>query len=362
MEFPVQKPLVAALAALVFIAPAAYAMDATLDSLAEGGHWKQVRERVGPRTGANSTDHEALYWMSRCLLAFGDKPGAQTFAVQAVALDGKNARYHYQLADVLGSMAQDAGPLKGLGLAGRFKKEAERAIALDPKLVGARRDLMEFYLVAPGIAGGDRKKANAQADTIAQIDPARGALAQADLAIKDKKMDQADAIYRKAIAAWPLDYEVLLDAAGFYGSDSQKKWGMVDTLGKTAVEVQPDRVGGYSTLAQLYAHQGRWDALDSLLAVAEHALPDNLNPTYQAGRVILTDGHEFERAERYFRKYLTQEAEGQSPTLAHAHWRLGLVLEKEGKKSDAVTEIETAVRLKPDLDAAKKDLNRLKKA
>jgi hypothetical protein len=40
---------------------------------------------------------------------------------------------------------------------------------------------------------------------------------------------------------------------------------------------------------------------------------------------------------------------------------LGQVLEKEGKKADAVAELEAAVRLQPDLKPAKDDLNRLKK-
>jgi tetratricopeptide (TPR) repeat protein len=48
------------------------------------------------------------------------------------------------------------------------------------------------------------------------------------------------------------------------------------------------------------------------------------------------------------------------PTWAHAHWRLGLVLEKSGRRADAVMELEQATRLKPDLEDAKKDLRRLR--
>jgi hypothetical protein len=38
---------------------------------------------------------------------------------------------------------------------------------------------------------------------------------------------------------------------------------------------------------------------------------------------------------------------------------LGLVLEKKGRKPEAIAEVETALRLKPDLEEAKKDLKRL---
>jgi tetratricopeptide (TPR) repeat protein len=54
-----------------------------------------------------------------------------------------------------------------------------------------------------------------------------------------------------------------------------------------------------------------------------------------------------------------QEPEGNTPHLAAAHWRLALVLEKEGRKADAIAELQTAVKLKPDFEDARKDLKRL---
>jgi hypothetical protein len=60
------------------------------------------------------------------------------------------------------------------------------------------------------------------------------------------------------------------------------------------------------------------------------------------------------------RTYLTIQPEGGGTGHAQAHWRLGQVLEKEGKRGEATAEIEQAVRLKPDLEDAKKDLKRLK--
>jgi len=350
--------------ALVWVALAstpAFAADPELESLMERGHWKQVRALVEPRARPGSSDAPAISVMSRVELAFGNDRSALDLAERAVALDGASAAYHYHLAEVVGSMAQKAGPFKGLGLARHFKKEDDLAVALDPRNVGARRDLMEFYLQAPGLIGGDKKKARAMADTIARLDPAQGMLAAADLALAEKHEAEAEAVYRKALAARTRDYEVLVSTAGFFGRDSKKQWDIVEACGKDAIEVDPGRSGGYVVLASLYAHLERWSDLDALLARSEQALPENLNPTYQAGRILLADGKDLERAERYFRRYLSQEPEGGAPTLAHAHWRLGLVLEKLGRKSDALAEVETAVRLKPDLDAAKKDLNRLKK-
>ena len=94
---------------------------------------------------------------------------------------------------------------------------------------------------------------------------------------------------------------------------------------------------------------------------SEKNVPDDFGAHYQAGKALLNSGKDLGRAERYFRKYLTIEPEGGEPPLAAAHWRLGLVLEKEGKKAEAISELEESVRMDGDFKQAKEDLKRLKK-
>ena len=74
----------------------------------------------------------------------------------------------------------------------------------------------------PGIAGGDKKKAWALADEIGRIDAARGFLAQATLARKEKNSPKQNEFYQKALASAPHDARVLQAAAAFYASDSDK--------------------------------------------------------------------------------------------------------------------------------------------
>lgn len=145
-----------------------------------------------------------------------------------------------------------------------------------------------------------------------------------------------------------------------YLSPKTSKPEAAEQQARALLALDPHRADGYSGLALVYASADRLADLDALLADAEKAIPDNFGAFYQAGRVLLTQGKELPRAERYLRKYLTQEPEAGTPGLAQAHWRLGQVLEKEGRKAEAVSELEQAVKLKPDLDEAKKDLKRLR--
>jgi hypothetical protein len=50
---------------------------------------------------------------------------------------------------------------------------------------------------------------------------------------------------------------------------------------------------------------------------------------------------------------------GSASLPAVAHWWLGLILEKQGKEADALSELQAATKLDPRFDQAQKDLKRL---
>ena len=106
--------------------------------------------------------------------------------------------------------------------------------------------------------------------------------------------------------------------------------------------------------------QQRWSELDGILGNAEASIPDDFVPYYIAATALMASKTDLARAERYLRKYLSQEPEAESPSHATTHWRLGLVLEQQGRKGEAVAEIETALKMDSSIEPAKKDLKRLK--
>jgi tetratricopeptide (TPR) repeat protein len=335
------------------------ANDPAPEALIQAGHWKRARPLVEQRYQANPGDAHSAYLLSQVKAAFGDLDAALPLAEKAVALDSNNSAYHSQLGVVCGETAEKASMFAKAGWAHRFKDETDKAAALDPKNLDARFALMEYYLQAPRLMGGSKQKAAAMAEEISGINPARGYLAQARVAQEDKDAPREEASFLKALAAAPEDYEILVSAAAFYNRETQKKYDQAEKQSRQAVGINPGQVSAYSQLAYALAAGDRWSEVDATLAEAEKNVPDDLSPYYQAGRALLYTGKDLPRAERYFRKYLGQEPEGEAPTLAHAHWRLGLVFEKEGRKPEAVSEIETAVRLQPDFAEAKKDLKRL---
>src|SRR5262249_47001803 len=134
---------------------------------------------------------------------------------------------------------------------------------------------------------------------------------------------------------------------------------LAEKEGLAAKKVDPDRVSAYSILAGIYAATDRWSDLDAVLAEAEARIPDNLSPYLRAAGSLTGTGKDLARAERYARQYLRREPEPRASSHAVAHWRLGLVLEKQGKKADAISELKTATKLDPTFEQARKDLKRL---
>jgi tetratricopeptide (TPR) repeat protein len=337
--------------------------DVATRALIAAGHWKQARAVLEPRVKANPSDAEAAALLSSVRLAYGNPDAALSLAEIAVKLEPKSADYHWQLAVVVGEMAQRANIFKQIGLGRRFRLEAETAIALDPTQIEARIGMISFYIQAPGIIGGDRRKADQMADEIARIDPAAGALAKARILLETRMAGNIEGLYRQAFDATQKP-DVKLDVGAqlmdLYLSQKPPRLDAAEQQAQAMIAIDPHRAGPYTGLAIVYASSRRLTDLDALLANAEKMVPDNFGPFYEAARALFTQGGDVARAERFLRKYLTIEPEAGAPGLAQAHWRLGLVLEMGGRRADAASELEQAIKLQPDFEDAKKDLKRLK--
>jgi tetratricopeptide (TPR) repeat protein len=337
------KLAILALAALTAIGTAAEQSEP--EKLIEAGHWKKARAIVEARLHANPQDALATFLLSQIHNAFGDHESPLPLAEKAIALDGSQAKFHRQFAEALGVKAQHAGVFQQVMLAHRFKKEIDKAIELDPHDTQALRDLMEYYLLAPGIAGGDKGKAQATAGQIARIEAGEGFSAQARLASFNGDRGQAEALLRKAVEAAPANYRARIALATFDITPGHTNPEVAEAQARQALKIDPQRADAYAILAKIYATRSHWTELDSILSTAEKEVPDDLVPYYRASEALLESGNAFDRAARYLRKYVAVEPEGNAPSLSEGHWKLGLALEKMGKGSEALAEWRESVRL-----------------
>lgn len=348
--------------ALFFLSVSLHAAgDPDPETLIEQQHYKQARRILEQRLRQNPKDLKATELLAKIDLEGKRNDDVIKIMQPLLAQAPNNAEYHVIVADAYGQKAsgENAGTFERMRYGRTMKKEGDTALSLDPKNTDALYGMIQFHLQAPGIVGGDKKKAHEYADRLVAIDPVKGNFVQAQIAAQEKQEALIEGFYQKALAANPKSYDALVRIGGFYAGEKHRDFQKSDKYPREALQIDPGRANAYEILAQTLAFREKWTELDQLLAQAEKACPEDFIYYFQAGRILL-NGKDNARAERYFRKYLTQEPEVGRPSWAHAHWRLGLVLEKEGKKDQARQEIETALKLNPDLKAAEKDLKRVK--
>ena len=336
--------------------------DADPEMLIEQQHYKQARRILEQRLAQNPKDLKATELLAKIRLEGKQNDDVIKMMTPVVAQYPNNAEYHIILADAYGQKAgsESASIFEKMRCGRTMKKEGDLALSLDPRNADALFGMIQFHLQAPGIVGGDKKKAHEYADRLVAIDPVKGNFIQAEVAVQEKHGQQVESFYQKALAANSRSYDALVQLGGFYAGEKHRDYEKSDKYLRQALQVDPGRSGAYAVLAQTLVLREKWTELDQLLAQAEKSCPDDFSYYYQAARVLLNTGKDNERAVQYFRKYLSEEPEVGRPSWAHAHWRLGLVLEKQGKKDQARQEIETALRLNPELKAAEKDLKRVK--
>jgi tetratricopeptide (TPR) repeat protein len=243
-------------------------------------------------------------------------------AEKALALDPQNSSYHLWLGRAMGRKAEDANPFSAFGLARKVKTEFERAVALDANNLPARSDLSEYYLEAPGFLGGDKNKAKQQGDYIARHDRALASYIYARVAEKQGNSG-AEAEYKRAIAA---------------SSQPSHYW----------VE-----------LAHYYRRSGRLsdmeDAIRHSVAVAQAGDASE----FDSASLLLHSGRNFAGAAQILRHYVSYDDPSEDGPAFRAHYLLGLLLEKQGKKKEAAAEFQTALNMASEYRPAQDALARV---
>jgi hypothetical protein len=126
-----------------------FGQQTTAEKWIEAGHWKRARVAVEVWIHEAPDDPLANFLLSQIRAAFGDHSMPLPLAERAVVLDGRTAKYHTQVAEVLGALAQHSNRFQQLLLARRFRREIDAALALDPRDVQGLRNLLEFHLSPP---------------------------------------------------------------------------------------------------------------------------------------------------------------------------------------------------------------------
>ena len=88
--------------------------------------------------------------------------------------------------------------------------------------------------------------------------------------------------------------------------------------------------------------------------------PEEINAYYHVGKIAEISGKQLEKAEAYLQKYLEADLKENSPSRDDAHYLLGAIYQKKGARADAIKQYEMALKLNPNHELARKELDVLK--
>jgi len=248
----------------------------------------------------------------RAALQRNDADTAANLLEKAVAQSPNSAEAHYFLGTAYGTQAQRASIFSKAGLAKKTQAEFERAVQLDPNYINARFALVEYDMLAPGFIGGGEQKAIEQANEIRKRDALAGHRAWAFIYARQKKPD--------------LAHKELVDA----------------------VKEQPNSPKAHYWLGVSYFTPDKnYKAANEEFETAIKLDPTFMPSWFQLGHVAALSGANLQRGEEALQKYLAYIPKQDEPPLYRAHYWLGAIYEKQGKKSDARASYSTSLRLYP---------------
>ena len=272
----------------------------------------------------NPSSGELFYWLGRAYYEVRDWDSAIAQGEKSVSLDAKNSLYHDWLGREYGGKADRD---RSFSDAKKVKSEFKQAVALDSSNIVARRDLEEYCLDAPWIAGGSKDEALEQVNGIAAVDPVAGHLAKALYAHEGtKNNDDAESELKLVLAAHPKSPDPYFEVADLYRQ-----------LNKPA-----DMAAALDEAARVSANDPRLSYYRGVAGVLSNAnLPD---------------------AERDLKSYLASTPDRSDwPGHAGAREWLGRLYELQGKRADAAEQYREALQLDPKRKEAKSRLEKLEK-
>ena len=241
-----------------------------IDQLIEDKNFEEAKTHLEEIINQDDENAEAYFKLGICWFSLGDNDEAVDAFEEATELDDTNAKYYTWLGNALGRKTQNASIFKQPFLAPRIKNAYKRAVELDSTLVGARIGLAQYYLMAPGIMGGDVEKARWHIDILLEMGELQGNFLLATYYNNEDMPDSAIIVYEQLEADVGNDpqYYNFYNQYGYMLLNQKKYDAAIDKF-KKQVELAPDRANPYDSLGDGYRAAGR---IDEAIAAYKKAL------------------------------------------------------------------------------------------
>ena len=280
-----------------------------------------LRQNADRETLASSLNNEASEFLRQ-----GHAKEAVEAYQQALLLEPKDARLHFNLALSLSQLEDQAGA----------KRELENAIKLDPQFAQAHNRLGSYFMIQGRFSEAEREF-RAAVETNPQYAEALSNLGT--LFGRQGRNKEAAALFRKAVAIDPQYVQAVVNLGltlAVEGSFTEAEQQFQDAL-----RLEPNNANALTALGTLQGKTRRDPEAVQTFRKLTGLYPASADAHVNLG-IALGDNYDLDGALGEF-----SEAIRCAPSSPIAHYNKGRVLYALGRKSDARQELDTAVHLAP---------------
>jgi tetratricopeptide (TPR) repeat protein len=276
------------LVAFCFASPASAATQSLVgqgEELFNAGKYGQAKEIFERVLILDSKDAQASYFMGRIYIEFEDYDTAKEHLEKAVKFDEGNIDFHLWLATVYRQKTRTANFLSASKWAGKWKAELERAVEIDLANIEARKRLINYYLNAPAIGGGDKDKGKRLAEETIGIDEIQGRLLLARAHHRMNEMELAVVEYQNVLVLDPENASAH-NSLGYIFLE-REEYDLAKFHFSKYVEVASEDPNAFDSMGDYYLEREMFDD-----AAAQYLQALELDPKFSASRFKLAQTFE----------------------------------------------------------------------
>lgn len=217
--------------------------------LLESKQYDRAEELLRQLNREDTKNAEVWYYLGTLQLIKNDHDQGIDYLKQALKLK-EDKRFYEKLGDAYGMKAQNSGMVKAVFVIPKMREAWEKAIAMDARDITCRQRLFTYYLVAPGIAGGDKEKARQLAEEVLSIDPLKGYVLKASFYRYEKKYEEAESQLKAGLAIDSSDQELLRNLGFLYLE--MEKFSDAEKWFRRNRELYPDEARSYDYLGDYF--------------------------------------------------------------------------------------------------------------
>ncbi|WP_286272640.1 tetratricopeptide repeat protein [Thalassotalea hakodatensis] len=252
-----------------------------------------------------SDDLATLFKKASVALAI-DLDKAESLIEKALSLEPNNPEVNFLCGRIMGRQAEDA-IFTAMSYANKSLSCLKKAVELQPNKVVYRIGLLNFYLGAPSIAGGDIELASEQVAAIYQLNSVQGALAEIKLLREQDKKDVLKSKLIKWSAKYPKINEFTFRLGLIYQDESNFREAF--KAFEQAASSQEQQIYYLNSLYQLgrnavFSHYNVQEGINSLLIFIAESDGDKGVPSNEWAALRLAQLYRLIENDELTRKYV----------------------------------------------------------